>query len=225
MGDAVGETLPLAIGAALSPFPIIAVVLMLVTPKAKVNGPAYLAGWFLGLVVLGGIVLAISSGADASSDDNEPATWVSLLELLVGVILVLMASKQWKSRPRGDDEVPTPKWMGSLDHFNAGKAFLAGTALAAANPKNLLLSVAAAASIAGSSITDRDQAIAYLIYCLIASIGVAVPVAISFLLGSKSKEVLGGIKDWLAHNNAVIMAVILLLIGFKIIGDAIAGLT
>jgi hypothetical protein len=45
MGGAIGGSLPLAIGVALSPIPIIAVVLMLTTPSARVNGPAFVIGW------------------------------------------------------------------------------------------------------------------------------------------------------------------------------------
>ena len=46
-GEAIGQSLPLAIGVALSPIPIIAVVLMLTTPRARANGPARScsAGW------------------------------------------------------------------------------------------------------------------------------------------------------------------------------------
>jgi hypothetical protein len=35
---------------------------------------------------------------------------------------------------------------------------------------------------------------------------------------------LARVKDWMAQNSAVIMAVILLLIGAKLIGDAISAL-
>jgi hypothetical protein len=47
MGEAIGQSLPLAIGVALSPVPIIAVVLMLTTARA--NGPAFVLGWLVGL--------------------------------------------------------------------------------------------------------------------------------------------------------------------------------
>jgi len=40
MGQAIGDILPLAIGVALSPVPIIAIVLMLGTPRARANGTA-----------------------------------------------------------------------------------------------------------------------------------------------------------------------------------------
>jgi hypothetical protein len=49
MGEAIGGSLPLAVGIALSPIPIIAVALMLTSRKAKVNGPAFVVGWPLGL--------------------------------------------------------------------------------------------------------------------------------------------------------------------------------
>ena len=40
-GEAIGDSLPTAIGIALSPVPIIAVVLMLTTERDRVNGPAH----------------------------------------------------------------------------------------------------------------------------------------------------------------------------------------
>ena len=48
MGQAIGDLLPAAIGVAISPVPIIAIILMLGTPKARSNGPAFAAGWVLG---------------------------------------------------------------------------------------------------------------------------------------------------------------------------------
>ena len=45
MGEAIGQSLPLAVGVALSPMPIIAVVLLLTTPAARRNGPAFVLGW------------------------------------------------------------------------------------------------------------------------------------------------------------------------------------
>lgn len=38
IGQAIGQALPFAVGVALSPVPIVAVVLMLSTPKGSVNG-------------------------------------------------------------------------------------------------------------------------------------------------------------------------------------------
>jgi Sap, sulfolipid-1-addressing protein len=54
---------------------------------------------------------------------------------------------------------------------------------------------------------------------------VAIPVGIYFALGERSARLLAGLKDWMTEHNAVIMAVLCLIIGVKLIGDAISGLT
>ena len=78
MGQAIGQILPLAVGVAISPVPIIGVVLMLATPQAR----AERAGVPRRLDRRAGdrgrtVVLLLSSGAGASSG-GEPATWVGV---------------------------------------------------------------------------------------------------------------------------------------------------
>jgi threonine/homoserine/homoserine lactone efflux protein len=101
VGQAIGQVLSFGVGVALSPVPIIAVVLMLATPKGRSNGLAFLAGWIVGIAALGTIVLVVASGASASKH-GAPATWVSTLKVVLGVPLLLVAAKQWRGRPRGD---------------------------------------------------------------------------------------------------------------------------
>ena len=99
-----------------------------------------------------------------------------------------------------------------------------GVLISSANPKNLVLTVAAAAAIAGTGIDAGDEAIALAIFIIVATLGVGTPVVMYFVLGERSAKVLGELKSWMAANNAVIMAVITLVIGVKILGDGISGL-
>ncbi|MGA8716538.1 MAG: GAP family protein [Solirubrobacteraceae bacterium] len=223
MGQAIGQVLSFGVGVALSPVPIIAVVLMLATPKGRVNGPAFLAGWIAGIAVLGTIVLLIASGASASKH-GAPATWVSIVEIVLGVLLLLLAAKQWRARPRGDGEPRLPAWMKAIDKFTAVRSAAMGIALSAVNPKNLLLVVGAAAAIAQTGASTGSQAVALAVFILIATLGVGAPVAIYFLMGQRAPKILGELRDWMAHENATIMAVICLVIGAKLIGDAITAL-
>jgi threonine/homoserine/homoserine lactone efflux protein len=222
MGQAIGQVLPLAVGVALSPVAIIAVVLMLVTPRARANGPAFILGWILGLGIVGAIVLAIAQPAGATSD-GQPATWVNVLKLVLGLLLLLLALNQWRGRAQGDDEPATPKWMRAIEGFGPGKALVAGAVLAGASPKNALLAIAAAASIASIGIEVGEEAVAYLVFALIGTVGVATPVVIYFALGERAGTLLDGLKRWMSRNNAVIMAVLLLVIGAKLVGEAISG--
>jgi threonine/homoserine/homoserine lactone efflux protein len=224
VGAAIGQVLSLGVGVALSPVPIIAVVLMLGTPRARANGPAFVLGWVIGLSLVGTLVLIVASGADAS-DSGEPATWVDVLKLVLGCLLALLAVKQWRGRPREDDEAALPKWMRAIDAFEPGKALGMGALLSAINPKNLLLTVAAASAIAQTGIDTGRQAVALGVFIVIGTLGPGLPVAIYFALGARAQRVLGDLKVWMAAHNAAIMAVLCLVIGAKLIGDGISGLS
>jgi threonine/homoserine/homoserine lactone efflux protein len=216
-------TLSFGVGVALSPVPIIAVVLMLATPKGRVNGPAFLVGWVVGLTVVGTIVLLVSSGASASSQ-GAPATWVSILKLVLGALLILLAIKQWRGRPRGDAKPELPAWMKTVDTFTPVKSAGMAVLLSAINPKNLILIVGAAAAIAQTGTSTASQAVALAVFVVLGTLGVGAPVAIYYLMGNKATHILGELHDWMARENATIMAVICLIIGAKLIGDAITAL-
>ena len=223
MGKAIGGSLPLAVGIALSPIPIIAIVLMLTSHRAKINGPAFVAGWLLGLGIVGAIVLSLAGPAGAS-ESGSPAAWVSWIKIVLGVLLLLVAARQFRSRPHGDEQPQMPKWMSTIDKTTPVAAVGLAAVMSGANPKNLLLAVAGAAAIAGTGISGGEQAIAYLIFVLIATLGVGIPVGIYFAMGARSQTLLAGLKDWMSAHNAVIISVLCLIIAAKLIGDAITGL-
>jgi threonine/homoserine/homoserine lactone efflux protein len=218
MGPAIGEILPIAIGVAISPIPIIAVVLMLSTPKGKGNGLAFLVGWLLGLVLVGVTVLLVADPAGAS-EDGGPATWVGWLLLVLGLLAVLIGIRSWRGRPQGDEEPPMPKWMSAIDQFTAGKSLGLGFLLAALNPKNLTLTLAAAASIAAAGLSSTDSYIVLAVFVVIGTIGLAIPIGIYFLGGDTAAGTLADLRHWLAINNATIMAVLMVVIGAKLIGS------
>jgi threonine/homoserine/homoserine lactone efflux protein len=223
VGDVVGQILSFAVGVAVSPVPIIAVVLMLTTDRGRVNGPAFVLGWIAGLALAGTAILLLAGQADAS-DGGEPATWVGVLELMLGLGLLALAVKQWRGRPADSEAAELPNWMQKIDGFAPGRALALAVALAAINPKNLLLTVGAATTIAHAGLEAGEQAVALGVFILIASLGIGAPVAIYFALGEKSASLLGGLKDWMAHNNAAIMTVLLLVLGAKLLGDGITAL-
>jgi threonine/homoserine/homoserine lactone efflux protein len=223
MGQAIGQVLSLGVGVALSPVPIIAVVLILTTPRGRVNGPAFLAGWILGLTSVGTVLLLAASGAEAS-EGGDPSEWVDLVKLALGALLLLMAARQWFGRPRGEAEPELPKWMQTVDTFRAPKATGLAVLLSAVNPKNLLLTAGAAAAIAQTGGSAGKQAVALAVFVLLGALGPGIPVAIYFFMGDRAPQVLGRLRGWMARENATIMGVLCLIIGTKLIGDGISAL-
>jgi hypothetical protein len=224
VADAIGQVLSLGVGVSLSPVPIIAIVLMLGTPRARSNGLAFALGWLAGLTIVGGALLVLASG-NSQEDDGGPETWVSIVKLVLGVLFLLLAARTWRGRPRAGQEAAMPKWMRAIDTFTAGKSLGFAVVLSGVNPKNLALTIAAVTAIAETGITSGEAVGALAVFILIGSLSILTPVAIYFALGPKAAVILDEVKTWMASHNAAIMTILLLVLGTKLIGDAIGGLS
>jgi hypothetical protein len=224
MGGAIGEMLPLAIGIAISPLPIVAVILILTTARARTNGLAFLGGWLLALAVVGGVALAVTDAA-GSADSSGPRTVVAVLKIVLGVTLLVLAWRGFRGRPAPGEEVPLPKWMSALDRFTPVRSLAVAALFGGVKPKNLILAATAAAGIAGSGLGGAEQVVVLLLLILVASIGIIAPVAVYFLMGEeKSARVLGGWKTWLVANNSTVMIVLFVVFGVVLLGKGIGGL-
>ena len=224
MGPAIGDILPFAIGVAVSPVPIIAVILMLFGPKARSTGPAFALGWLLTLAVVGMAVLTVADTSDVSSEQG-PSDAVFAIKLAIGLLLLVLAVRQWRSRPNEGEEPEMPGWMDAIDEFTALRAFGLAVLLAGVNPKNLGLTLAAGSTIAQAGLTGAEPWIALLVFVALASVAVVLPVGYYLVARSSAERTLDSLKSWLTANNATVMSVLFLIIGVLLVGDGMGGLT
>lgn len=223
MPEAAGQVLVFALGVGLSPIPIVAIVLVLASPHATPKALAFLAGWVAGLTALSALLLVLANaGGDAK---GEPADWLEIVMLALGLIVLWLALGQWRGRPRGGEEPELPRWMASIDGLTPGRAGLTGAGLAALNPKNLVLALGAVAAIAQADAADRNQAAALALLVLVGTVGVAAPIMLHTLLHEHATRRLDRLRVWMTRRNKVIMAVLLAVIGAKLVSDGISGLT
>ena len=143
---------------------------------------------------------------------------------MLGALLLLLAVKQWRGRPRAGEPAPLPSWMKAIDGFTPGRSLGIGAALSGVNPKNLVLTVGAAAAIAQTATSTADEILALAVFIVVGTLGAAIPVALFFVLGDRATPLLEGLKAWMAAHNSAIMAVLCLVIAAKLIGDGISGL-
>lgn len=224
MGEAIGETLGFAFGVAISPVPIIAVILMLFSARAVGNGVAFLVGWFLGVSLAAGVFYLLADTQQETSDAG-PSTVVSVVKLALGALLLLAAVRQWRARPGPGEEPTMPRWMQGIDGFTPVKSFGLAAVLGGVNPKNLALAGAAGATIAGLGLPTGRGIASILLFALVGSVSVGIPVVYRLVAGGRAQGTLDGWKTWLQANNATVMAVLLLLFGVLLIGRAIAELS
>ena len=218
MGEAIGAILGQAVGVAISPVPVIAVILMLFSKAAKVNSISFLVGWIVGLLGARLIVLALG----ISSSDGAPSTASGWIKIAIGALFLALGVKQWKGRPKKGETAAVPGWMSSIDGFSAAKAFGAGVLLSGVNPKNLGLTIAAAATIGGGGLSSGDEIVVMVVFVLIASLTVAAPVILNLIMGSKAEHTLTEMKEWLTDNNATVMSVLFVVLGAKVLGAGVS---
>lgn len=224
MGKGISEVLTFAIGVAISPVPIIAVILMLFSRRARVNGPLFLLGWVLALAVVSGVVYVVAQASNptTSSSANDTISWG---KIVLGVVFLLLAVRQWRSRPAPGTEPAMPKWMAGVDALTPPKALGLGLLLAGVNPKNLILSVGAAAGLAQLGLSTTDAVVSLIVFVVIASLTIAGPVVYYLLGGEKAKTELDELKDWLRVHNAPVMATLFLVFGVDLIAKGLPPLT
>jgi len=224
MRQAISEVLPLAIGVAISPVPIIAVILMLFSQRARVNGPLFLVGWVLALSVVAGVAYTLADAADVSSSTSASDT-VSWGKILLGVGFLALARRQWAKRPAPGEQAEMPKWMGSIDALQPVRAFALGVLLAGVNPKNLVLTVAAATALAQAGVTGGDAVGGIVVFVVVASLTIALPVAYRLLGGDGARAKLDEMKEWLGAHNAAVMAVLFLVFGVDLLAKGLGRLS
>jgi hypothetical protein len=223
MGNMLGDLLPLAVGIALSPLPIVAQILMLFGKRARSNGPAFMLGWVLPLAIWG-IIMLVVADAGKLGGGGAPSVISSVIKLLLGLLFLFMAYKSWKSRPAPGEEPKLPAWMATLDSFSAGKSFGMAALLSGTNPKNVGLLASACVLIAESALSGAQSWLVLAVFVLVACISVIVPVLYYFIAGASAEQTLTGWKTWLAANNATVMFVLLLILGAKLVGAGLGGL-
>lgn len=222
MATVIGDLLPLAVVVAISPIPVAAIILMLLTLRASAASGGFLLGWVAGIVV-GTTVFTVLASTAGLSNSGGPSTTGSWIRVVLGVALLLLARRQWRGRPRGDEPAHLPKWLAAIDKITFGKAIGLGFVLSI-NPKNFVMLLAAGTTIGEGDLSTGQAIIAVAVFTVIAASSVAVPVIGYAFAKERMTAPLDSLKTWLETNNATVMTVLLGVIGVVLIGKGIGGL-
>jgi hypothetical protein len=218
MTEALAAVLPLALGIAASPVPIVPVVLLLLTERPRAAGGAFLSGWALGILAT---VLAFSALAALVEQGSTP-TWASWLRILLGTGLVVVGVRTWLGRHASTEALG---WMQGLGEADPPAAFRLGLVLSAANPKVVVLAAAAGLAAGGLPLGPGELVVVSMTFTAVASVSVATPVVLHLVLGPRVEAPLGATRDWLLLNSSAVVAVVLLVLGILLVVKGIGELS
>jgi hypothetical protein len=196
------------------------VILVLVSDRARTSGPMFALGWVTG--VFGTTVLAASLAQGANVGTDPDATEAGGgLQILLGLLFVFLAVRQWRARPRPGAEPASPKLFSAVDELSPLKALGFGVVAAAANPKNLPLTISAGVSISLAGAAGRGLVGASVVFAIVASAVVLWLVVMVLVLGERTREPLDALKLWLLANNSTIMMVLFAVLGAVMLGSGL----
>jgi threonine/homoserine/homoserine lactone efflux protein len=210
----------LAVVVSVSPFPVIAMILVLFSRAALRNGTAFLVTVAaVALVVPAAVAFAVdASGDDAGGGGGSSLKGWALLAL--GALLLVLARRNWSRRASGKVPAVFDKIaeMGII-----GVTTLAmGTTLL--NPKNLVMYVSAGAALGALDLEVGPTAGLAAVFCIVSTLPLWASLAYLAAGGAQASRRLQRLKDWLMHNNKAIMAVVLAVLGGIVIVNGLTAL-
>lgn len=214
---------PMALGLALSPVPIIAVILMLFSRRAKVNAPIFAATWVLSMAVLGSLAIFLLGDNEFIEQDTTKEGG-SIAVLIFGALFLVYGLFLWLRRPRHVDAVKTPRWLEMLDHVPPYLVVGLGLAGVLFNAKNLPLFLAAVQRILAANLPPADSFIALAIFIAMASVTVVTPIVLFLAGGEKMHARLDALRGWLTRYNQAILGWVFIVMGGVLVLDNVAVL-
>jgi threonine/homoserine/homoserine lactone efflux protein len=206
------DLLLIGLGITLEPFPLAAFILILSAEKGTRKGLAFILGWLACLVVVIAAVILVTEG-NPPKPNTAPSTVALAVKLAVGIVLILLAVRQWRrmGRPR-----KPPAWMARLDRLSpwaaAGlAAFLQPWALVAAG----------AAEITQASLSNAADYLTLMLFCVLATSSFLYLELYASFKPATADARLRSMRNWLDTHRDQAIVVISLLLGFWLAGESI----
>jgi hypothetical protein len=216
MWQALGGLIPIAVAVAVSSVPITVTILILLSPNRNRAALPFLVGWVAGVAA---VIILSALGASALPEPPRRSadTTRAVLEIIIGSALIVLGVVGLRRGVR----TGLPGWLSAVDSFGALASF--GVAvLLDFRPKGLLLGVAAGLTLHAAPVRPSQVGLLIVIYTVIATSTVVVPIAASLIAPRKMEPKLIAARDWLAHNGRILTSSVMFMIGVVILG---AGLT
>jgi threonine/homoserine/homoserine lactone efflux protein len=204
------ELLAATLAIALNPPAVVAVILMLSSSHAERKALSFLAGWMMGLFLVGAVVLF---AGELSGSWGLPERVTLIIQVVLGVVLIAFAVKTWRAHRSAAPSEEMPGWMRPIVGFSTAQAFGVSAAFAAFNPKTLAINLASVMVIIDAGLPAAGEWVALVLFVVMSSITVAAPIIYHFVAPRNSQAVLESLKNWLIVNNATVTAVVLAFLG------------
>ncbi|MCT9819220.1 GAP family protein [Microbacterium sp. W1N] len=237
MGELVLQLIPVALGIVLSPLAIMALVAILVSRLARVNGVAFLIGWAAGVIAVLLLGLWIFAALDVQAP-QKPPVWVDLLR--IAIALFLLGAAVWVYR-KGHAHVKAmavattpqavvaaapqlPGWLQTVSTFRPGRSAALGLGIFVLNPVDASCALLAALDLTLAGLDTAPLVGVVAVFWVVSVLPIAIPVIYVLVRGAAAQPSLDRLRDWVATHTNVLNAALLLVIAVLQLQKGISAL-
>ena len=225
MGDLIGKLIPIGLGVAASPIPLLAVLIMLTSKRAIKNAIMMIVGWVLVMMMIGLGGMLIFGGREFKGIGGPGGHVDDVANLVVGAVLLLMAAVRYIQLRKGVTKGRgISRLLEIVDRIKPATAILLGVVTIFLNPKNLLITLSGVGLILASGQGLGNSLLALVVFVALATSSLALPVALYLVDPRRSATILSNWKNWLLEHNQEIVVYLLLLLGLLLMAIGIWGL-
>jgi Sap, sulfolipid-1-addressing protein len=216
-----GEIVLVSLAAMFSPTTLSFSVLALVLGDRPLRtGFWFYLGAFTATLAVG-VVAAFVIGDVAASDKPSPKTWVAVLDLILGGLL-LVYIMLFLRRPR--DPARAQSMIDQMSKLaSAPIVAVVGAGAALANPGAFI--PIALKDISELNPTATQYAVDWLFFTVASLLPLGLALLSLLIAGEWTKRQLGRARSWLERDARTIAAAIVVLLAFSLLRNGVAGLT
>ena len=221
-GSVLVDLLPLVIGAAVVPIPIIIVLLLLSNQGGLLKGAAFIGGAIVLRLAQGIVFGYIFTSDPAATSETGGNLIISTLLLVMGILMLITAFKKWDKEE--DPDAPPPGWIATLGSLTFLKAFGMGAALVAIAAKQWVFTLSAIGVIGKAQLTP-PASIGLFLFFVLAAQALALIAVIAYAVAPRpAGRVIARACEWLERNDRLILIAFSLIFGLFFLFKGIAGL-
>lgn len=229
MIQAFGQLLPIAVATAISSVPIMAMIMILLSPHRTTTALPFLIGWVAGIAGLVALCVLVAQTMPVSRV-GRPDTALGIAEMVIGVAIIAVAVVSWRRRDRAaptsrteTDSPDLPRWLRTVGSLGAWST--CGVALVLnLRPKGLLLAIAAGLVLRGASLSLSENVVVLAGYTAIAGSTILVPIVLTLAAPDRMEPRLILVKEWLKRYQSAVSTAILIMVGVVAIGNGMTHL-
>jgi cytochrome b561 len=198
----------------LEPIPLTTFIVVLASKNGVRKGAAFLFGWLASLAIV--IALTIVATGDKPPKTNSAPSLAALaFKILAGVVLLLIALRQYRRLGKPKPPKKTPKWQTGVDNMSLWFALALGPLT---QPWGLV--AVGIATITEAKLSSWQDYIAIVLFCLVSTSTYLVMEVYAGFRPARTQALLAQIRNWIETHRDQVIIVGSIVLGFYLIGKS-----